>query len=175
MCKRKWRNPHRGASQLELVVCIALVGIFMAVFLERMFYYQEQAEKTAMEMTVANIRSGLRYKVADLIMNNRVSEIPTLADDNPVNWLQGPPENYLGEFDGLPQSDPSGKWYFDRSTRQLIYTVSNRRHFVPSNGRDFTIRYQARRVAAANAMTAETSKSRDWVSLVRQADFAWTP
>ena len=81
------RSPQGGASRLELVVSIVLVGIFATVFLERTLYYQEYAEMTAMEMTVANMRTGLRYKVAELIMNNRMSEIATLADENPMTWL----------------------------------------------------------------------------------------
>jgi hypothetical protein len=51
-----------------------LIAIVAGVLLERALYYQEYAEMTAMKMTVANMRSGLRYKVADLIMNNRLSE-----------------------------------------------------------------------------------------------------
>ena len=86
---RRWRQA--GASQLELVVSIVLFGIFVTVFLERTLYYQEYAEMTAMEMTLANMRSGLRYRVADLMMNNRLSEISTLADPGVVAKLK---ENY---------------------------------------------------------------------------------
>ena len=112
MCKRPQRGPQGGASQLELVVSIVLFAVFMIVFAEKAFYYQEYGEKAAMEMTVANMRTGLRYKVADLIMNNRVSEIPTLADENPMDWLSDKPENYLGEFEGMPRDGEF--WFIER-------------------------------------------------------------
>src|SRR6185369_8749308 len=123
MCKRPQHRPQGGASQLELVVSMVLFAVFLIVFAERAFYYQEYGEKAAMEMTVVNMRTGLRYKVADLIMNNRVSEIPTLADENPMDWLADKPENYLGEFDGAPQQAAAGKWFYDKRNRELVYTV----------------------------------------------------
>ena len=91
-----------------------------------------------MESTAENIRTGLRYKVADLILANRASEIPTLADENPMNWLGERPPNYLGELDSAPADEPKGQWYFDRRNRELVYTVNNRRHFSPSMYRDFS-------------------------------------
>jgi hypothetical protein len=110
MTARSQPARQRGASRLELVVSIALFAIVAAVFLERALYYQEYAEMTAMKMTLANMRSGLRYKVADLIMNNRLPEIATLVDENPITWLSSVPENYAGEYDAAPQIAIAGKW-----------------------------------------------------------------
>jgi general secretion pathway protein G len=167
------RGRQRGASQLELIVCLTLFGIFLLVFLERALYYQEYAEKAAMEMTVANMRTGLRYKVADLIMNNRLSEIPTLADENPIDWLEARPENYLGEFDTPPGSGTAGRWFYDRARRELVYTVNNRRHFVPSEGEDFTVRYRAIRVMPPARPPADGSRTQTWVSLAQLHGYSW--
>jgi len=173
MCAYSDPLRQRGASILEFAVCMALMGIFGFVLLERSLYYQEYAEKTAMESTAENIRTGLRYKVADLILANRMSEIATLADENPMNWLAEQPGNYLGELDAPPTSEPKGLWYFDRRNRELVYTVNNRRHYSPSMDRDFRVRYRAMRVStgasSANApVTADT-----WVSLVTVGEYFW--
>ena len=175
MCKLPQGGPQCGASQLELVVSIVLFVVFMIVFAERAFYYQEYGEKVAMEMTVANMRTGLRYKVADLIMNNRVSEIPTLADENPMDWLADKPENYLGEFDGMPRDEAAGKWFYNKRNRELVYTVNNRRHFVPFAGQDFTVRYRAQRVQAAQGASAPASRPQVWVNLVQPREYTWLP
>jgi hypothetical protein len=175
MCKRPQHRPQGGASQLELVVSMVLFAVFLIVFAERAFYYQEYGEKAAMEMTVVNMRTGLRYKVADLIMNNRVSEIPTLADENPMDWLAEKPENYLGEFDGAPQQAAAGKWFYDKRNRELVYTVNNRRHFVPSAGEDFTVRYRAERIQAAKDTVLPASHPQVWVNLVQPRDYTWLP
>ncbi len=152
---------------------IVLLGIFLAVFLERAFYYQEYVEKAAMEMTVANMRTGLRYRIADLILTNRLSEIPTLADENPVNWLAEPPENYLGEFDSPPRDGTAGKWFFDKRNKELVYTVNNRRHFVPNEGRVFTIRYRAARIQGQASTSSRHTGVQVWVELGRPQGYSW--
>ena len=120
-----------------------------------------------MEMTVANMRSGLRYKVADLIMNNRLSEIATLVDENPVKWLASLPENYMGEFDSAPRTAIAGRWYFDRTKHELVYTPNNRRRFVPSSGEHFKSRYRAMPVKAPQVNQPKGTHPQTWVSLVQ--------
>lgn len=164
---------HGGASRIELIVSIVLLAIFLTVFLERALYYQEYGEMTAMEMTVANMRAGLRFRVADLIMNNRVSEIATLADENPIQWLGSRPENYLGEYDSAPEADAAGKWYFDRTQHELVYTVNNRRHFVPARGADYTLRYRAMPVQPPQPAAGNGSRVPKWISLVQLQEYAW--
>ena len=173
MCKGPGRAGQRGASQLELAVSIVLLAIFLAVFLERAFYYQEYAEKTAMEMTVANMRTGLRYKIAGLILDNRLPEIATLADENPVNWLAEPPENYLGELDSLPRDGTAGKWFYDKRARELVYTVNNRRHFVPNHDRDFTIRYRAAQIQGEATTSSPATRAQVWVELKQRQIHTW--
>ncbi len=164
---------RRGATWLERMAALILFGVFLAAFLERVSYYQEYAEKMEMELTVRNIRTGLRYKIADLIMNNRLPEMATLADENPVNWLEQRPANYLGEFDGAPAGAGFGRWYFDRRNRHLVYIINHRRHFEPSDGQDFSVRYQA--VRRSSRMQTSTSAEETWVSLAPVQDFRWQP
>src|SRR3954468_4973308 len=168
---RRWRQ--QGASQMELVVSFALFAILVTVFLERTLYYQEYAEKTAMEMTVANMRSGLRYKVADLIMNNRMSEIATLADENPITWLASRPENYLGEYDSVPGAVTQGKWYYDRTAHELVYTLNHWRHFVPSGGEDFAVRYRCMPIKADQKKDANDPSPQTWVTLAQLQRYTW--
>lgn len=161
-----------GATRFELIVCAALFGVLVLLFLERTLYYQEYAEKTAMEMTAENIRTGLRFRVANLILANRMSEIPTLADENPMNWLAEKPENYLGERDSSPVTPLEGTWYFDKRNRELIYTVHNRRHFSPSVYRDFSVRYRAMQVRPGKALPGQ-AMAQIWITFVGVSDYRW--
>jgi len=167
------RGKQCGASFVEFAVSTALIGIFVGVLLERALYYQEYAEKVAMESTAENIRTGLRYKVADLILANRMSEIPTLADENPVNWLGKRPPNYLGELESAPSEEAKGQWHFDKRNRELVYTVNNRRHFSPSLYRDFSVRYRVMRVSAGAVTDSSPKSAGTWVSLVLVAEYGW--
>jgi len=167
------RGKQCGASLVEFAVSTALIGIVVGALLERALYYQEYAEKIAMESTAENIRTGLRYKVADLMLANRMSEIPALADENPMAWLGERPPNYLGELESAPADEAKGKWHFDKRNRELVYTVNNRRHFSPSLYRDFSVRYRVMRVSAGTVTDSSPKSAGTWVSLVLVAEYGW--
>jgi general secretion pathway protein G len=163
-----------GASRLELLVAGAVVAVLAIALLERLSFYQEYAEKAAMDLTIASMRAGLRSQVASLLIADRVSEIQTLADRSPVSWLTRPPENYLGELDAPPEEEPRGKWYFDRKRRELVYTANNRRHFTPSVYRDYTVRVRPMRVRAPQqAAGSGAERGPEWVVLVVVNDYQW--
>lgn len=168
--------PQQGFSRFELLVVVAVFGILGAVMLDRMRYLQEYAEMTAVEVTVANLRTSLRYRVGDMLIRDRLSEIPTLADENPINWLEIRPPNYLGEFDGEPESDVKGRWYFDRKHHELVYTANNRRYFTPESYRDYTVRLRAVRLqqpAPAGPTPVNPGSVPQWVALVQVTDGKW--
>ena len=169
------RDPRQqgGFSLFELVAAIAIIGVFAGVLLQRMLYLQEYAEMTAMDLTVANLRIGLRYKTGDLLIRDKVSEIATLADENPVNWLQNQPQNYLGEFDRKPDADLRGKWYFDKTRHELVYTINNRRHFLPANDHDYALRWQAVRLRAKEGSILAGRSNALWVALVQVGGGRW--
>lgn len=123
-----------GASRLEIMVVTVLISIVAALLLERLTRYQEYAEKAVMEATIAHMRSGLRVRVAELMINDQMASIDTLLQENPITWLNAPPANYLGVLDASGTTKPaSGNWYFDASVQQLVYLPYHQRFFRPEN------------------------------------------
>lgn len=123
-------DADRGLARFELVITISLISVLTGIFAQRFLYLQEYAEKTVMEATVVNIRSGLRYKLAELIVEERSSEIPALMNENPIQWLERPPENYVGEFEHPERAViPSGSWYFNKRHKQLVYRLNRDSYF----------------------------------------------
>ena len=111
-----------GFTLFELLGIILLVSVLSLVLYDRFLGYQALAEKTAMEMTVINMRSGLRLRVAELMMEGKMDEIAGLVHENPINWLAAPPPNYIGALQNPEQSAiPGNAWYFDTSRHELIY------------------------------------------------------
>lgn len=135
---------QRGGSKLyEFMYVVILVGALSAIAEKIMMHYIEIAEKTAMETTVMNLQASLRLRLAELIAHNDQAEAVRLSRDNPMNWLQEHPPNYLGEFDGVSgKSMPLGKWYYDRSARELVYLVDQGEGFEPDSMGQKRVRYR---------------------------------
>jgi general secretion pathway protein G len=128
------RRKRSGFTLIELVVVIALVSVLIGVLLDRVQYYQEMAEKVAMEQTVSAIRGSLHLQVANLIVKDRADMLPALAEQNPMDWLAEKPANYAGMIISVRKdSVVSGQWYFNESDKTLIYLVHNGRHFQAGN------------------------------------------
>ncbi len=133
-----------GFSLLELLVVVSIIGILAGVLLNRALFYQELAEKTAMEETVGAIRGALHLRMAALITRNRMDEIPRLAKQNPMDWLAEKPRGYAGEyFDPKIGEIPKGSWYYDLKDGSLVYLVNSGRHFASTPGGRKWIRFRA--------------------------------
>ncbi|WP_212786262.1 prepilin-type N-terminal cleavage/methylation domain-containing protein [Ferrigenium kumadai] len=132
----------KGFTLIELVVVIIIVMVMMGLFLDRARFYQEQAEKTAMEQVAGAIQSALIMQYGQILTRGKQFDVAALAEDNPMNWLQKKPHNYAGEFyDPAPSSVESGNWVFDLKSRDLIYVVHNANYFKPGKDGNKWIRF----------------------------------
>ena len=114
------RHRQTGASRLEIGVVIFILTIVAGWLLHTMHFYQELAEKTSVEATAMNMRSGLRLKIADLIVKGNLEQQREFAKTNPVQFLEHLPAGYLGEMK-TPGILPPGSWYFDQNSAELVY------------------------------------------------------
>ncbi len=155
-------RSSKGFTLLELIVVITIVVVLMGLFIDRTLFYQEQAEKVAMESVASAIQSALVLQYGQIVTRGKPSDVAALAQDNPMNWLQKKPPNYAGEFyDPTPLSVESGNWMFDLKTRDLIYVVRNANYFRPGkDGRKWirfhvAVKYEASRLPSLQDAPAE--------------------
>jgi general secretion pathway protein G len=120
-----WR---RRLSRLEAAIYAAVVALVLAVFLERLLYYMELAERTSVEVTVSHVNSGLDMRLAyGMLAAHSTSDSATVAR-NPFELAAMSPSNFLGEMDSPSLGDlERGNWVFDRTQRELIYLPRLRR------------------------------------------------
>jgi prepilin-type N-terminal cleavage/methylation domain-containing protein len=169
--RRAW---SRGFTLLELAVVFIVIGIVSTVLLERLLVYQEYAEKTAMEMTVRNLRSGLRYQVADRMNQDRMREIDRLLLDNPIAWLEYPPPNYLGQLrNPSPEQLTPGNWYFDAVQQELIYLPNHRRFFRPGVAGDYSIRFRITALQKSVKLVKGSEPSVEGLRLTLLNSYKW--
>jgi prepilin-type N-terminal cleavage/methylation domain-containing protein len=133
---------QRGFTLLELIVVISIVVVLMGLFFNRVLFYQEQAEKTAMAGVAGALQSALTMQYGQILTRGKSSDVAALAQDNPMNWLQKIPRNYAGEFyDPTPLAVESGNWVFDLKSRELVYVVRNANYFKPGKDGKKWIRF----------------------------------
>lgn len=110
-----------GLTLIELIVVVCIIALCAVLLLDRLRFYQEAAEKAAMEYNVGVVKSALQLRVAALLLRGEERKIESLARANPIDWLTEPPPGYRGEF-RAPQPDvPRGSWYFDATRSELVY------------------------------------------------------
>ncbi len=135
-------QSSKGFTLIELIVVIIIIVTLMGFFMNRVSFYQEQAEKVAMEGVVGAIQSALILQYGQLQTRGKSSDIATLIQDNPMNWMQKKPANYAGEFfEPTLKSASSGNWIFDLKTREMVYLVRNGTHLNPGAGHQPWIRF----------------------------------
>lgn len=138
-------KSSQGFTLIELVVVVTLVVVLIGTLLNRVWFYQEQAEKTAMVQVAATLQNALVMQYGSLMTHGQESKVSELVLDNPMNWLSKKPHNYAGEFyDPTPRSVAPGNWVFDLKSRELIYVVDRGEHFVPGKDGNKWVRYHVR-------------------------------
>ena len=148
----------QGFTLIELLVVIIIISTLAAVLLDRMLFYQEAAEKAAMEQMAGTLRSALHLQIADRLLHGKTSDIAALAQDNPMDWLSEQPANYVGvRFDPRPGEVPKGSWYFDLKDKTLVYVVARGGDFVPDLAGRKEVRYQVRLVYGREAQVSRNS------------------
>lgn len=112
----------RGYSLLEFAVVAIVLSVVLTVFLQRLTFYQEAAERAQFEATLSIYKTALQLRLAELILERREDEASTLEVENPTHWLSEKPANYAGTYSSRPAV---GNWYFDGSTHELVYVANS--------------------------------------------------
>jgi len=124
------RKQQCGAGLMEFGVAAAVLAILIFILLQRVQFYQGQAEQAAVATVVADVRSSLGAKLAQRYLPGKELDMAALAEQNPFDWLARKPANYLGEFFSPDERElEPGNWYFDRRGKVLVYLLNQRKTF----------------------------------------------
>ena len=119
------RYSHGGFTLFELTVVVMVAGVLIIVFLSRVMFYRNEAERLAFQQTITALRTETSLQTYGRLIANRTGEIAALVGRNPINWLEQKPPNYLGEFySPNTKKLASGNWFFDRSDGTLVYLLN---------------------------------------------------
>src|SRR6266702_937290 len=78
------RRKPAGLTLVELIVVVCIIALCAVLLLERLRFYQEAAEKAAMEYTVGAVKSALQLRAAAMLLKGQGRNIDSLVNVNPV-------------------------------------------------------------------------------------------
>lgn len=136
---------QRGLMLYELVLVIVLVMILMLVAREKLWPLRVEAERVAVQVSVARMQKALSDELAVRVLQRGLGELAGLATANPVQFLAQPPSGYVGERSGGYEAMP-GEWFFDRDGGMLVYRVRHEDDFHSALQGPARIRFQTRLV-----------------------------
>ncbi len=113
-----------GFSLLELVVVIAIISTLVAVAINRLLPYIDEAERVAVLSVEGQLRSTLMMEAAQRIVRGQSASLSELEGANPVKFLLEPPKNYVGErLQREIEQSPTRRWYYEQDRRRLVYRL----------------------------------------------------
>lgn len=127
------RNPSkepllhnlRKRKLLEALVFIILMLLLIPVATLRIWELRAAAERTAVEMMLGNLRSYLGMHAAKVALAQGLDGVAALDGMDPSDVVATPTNYHTVE--ALPPVDQMAPytWYFDRSSRVLVYRPGN--------------------------------------------------
>lgn len=172
--RRRRGSLRRGFTLFSFVMVLIVASALGGVSLDRYFYYQEQMEKLLVEITVRKLRSELRLRVADLMMQDRMGENAVLIEQNPMSWLSPLPPNYLGELRNVrPKEVEPGNWYFDTDRRELVYVPRNTRSLRLEGASEEAIRLRLTHTTEAQLVGSRPTARVEGLALVFVNPYVW--
>jgi len=163
---------QRGFSLLELAVVAVILSLLLGVLLERLNFYQEAAERARFEATLQVYKTALQIRLAELMLERREGEARLLEVENPTRWLSEKPTDYGGSY---PQQPEPGIWYFDETSRELVYVANSARRLAvePRNGLK-QLRFRVKIIYQPVVVSGKTIQAIGGMSLLPSIAFQWS-
>lgn len=168
---QRLRN-NRGFSLFEVVVVLIILGALLAVLLQRITYYQAEAERAQVVKLAANMRAAFNSRLYAAETRGERGKLAAMAGSNPIHLLERAPENYLGEIDVTPTNTVKpGYWYFDRAQRKLVYVFISKKSFRQDSYERWFFRLEFSHIPTGNSKP-ERGNGLDGSLVLIQADDA---
>lgn len=104
----------------------AVVALVLSVLAIVLTLSLGRAQRDMEEAGVQAEAAALRTQLIERLAHRETFGGALPKSDNPLDWVDSKPLNYLGELDAPPAE--SGAWYFDRQVGELVYRFRDGHH-----------------------------------------------
>ena len=141
------RTPQaHGFSMLELLVVIIIISVLLAIALDRLMKLQVVAERAAMENIVGHLQSAISLTIGEHIAKDKIPDLDKYINSNPMELLADAPVNYLGSFAETPKNIETTSWWYDTTSKSLVYHVGNPEYFQSEGQENGVAKFKIRPV-----------------------------
>lgn len=107
--------------KFEFALLVAIIAVLAVVLMNALERVRVEMEEAGVQTEAAAIRIELLDRLAHReAVGGRLPE-----SNNPVRWIDRPPQPYLGERDAVPEE--TAVWYFDTQGQELVYRFRSKR------------------------------------------------
>lgn len=165
------RRRQSGFSMFEMIVYILAASILFAAAFDRYREFPGEAERANFQAILAQLNSAVNLQMMRAIVSEDYGQPEQLVGGNPMDLMLTPPGNYVGAFNDVDVTTmPRRVWYFDQSSRDLVYLADNADNLYRTDAATpvsiDTIRFRVANVYARNG-------SGRWEGLILQPVFEY--
>ena len=103
---------------------ICVIALLVGFAAKRLLALRVDAERAAMGQVIGGLQAAVTMEMLSRITRGDDERLAELAGANPMELLVEAPWTYVGVRDGGDGEDvETGRWYFDRPRRLLVYRV----------------------------------------------------
>ena len=123
---------YAASHWFQGVVLLAILALIVTGLMSALNDASERAEKQVVELTIRNMRTGMKLAMGEAMMQQREGEMAAWGGSNPVRWLGSPPGSYRGECPAEESRNlAGGEWCFEQNRRELVYRPHRPDHLHP--------------------------------------------
>lgn len=127
------RIEYQEPRLFRLLILAILILIFITVAISKIWELRIAAERVGVLQTYGSLQSAVGIKVSERVIHEGIGALVALDRSNPMQLLDPPPVNYLGEFPSREAPLAPGIWYFDTEQKLLVYRVRFSDYFSSDN------------------------------------------
>jgi len=113
-----------GIFRLNFTISMILISLFTLLILNKLNTIQLNIQEESIKADIQLIRVQMAENWISHNIGNKVGDVQASENGNPIVVISEKPQNYMGEFDHLPENKVN-IWFFNTRLKQLIYIKKN--------------------------------------------------
>jgi len=127
-----------------VILVIALILVLISTLLSELKEFYEESEQVQMQAVLDSLNSSVNSLVTEQIVAGDLNSLAGYQDTNPMQLLTSSGFNYSGEFSGSGVRPEPARWYFNTTSRHLVYQLRDSSKVAQQGGNAGQLNFRLR-------------------------------